>query len=126
MDPKHKPEEPQRTSQPHPGETPIEAPDQPDTEYERNVPHQGSEPIAHMGTSGEGSYEGTKQYDDGLDAFSKQHSVDESIEAGRKIDTNDPALKAAEEKGKAPMKRGGDRKPTMQPDEGRASTPSVP
>jgi hypothetical protein len=125
MDPNQKPTEPQRTSQPQPGEKPMEAPQQPNTEYERNVPHQGNEPIAHTGKSGEGSYEGTKQYDDGLDAFTKNHPVDESIEAGKKIDVNDPSLKAAEEKGKAPAKSGGERKPTMSPDQGRTSSPSI-
>ncbi len=128
MDPNQKPTEPQRTSQPQqPGETPmpVESPPQPGTEYERNVPHQGNEPIAHTGKGGEGSYEGTKQYDDGLDAFTKKHPVEESIESGRKIDMNDPTLKAAEEKGKAPAKSGGDRKPAIAPDQGRASSPSV-
>ena len=125
MDPNKKPTEPQRTSQPQPGETPMEAPQQPNTEYERNVPHEGNEPIARTATSGEGSYEGTQKYDNGIDQFSKQHSVQESIEAGRKIDTNDPELKAAEEKGKAPAKAGGERKPAMAPDQGRTSTPSI-
>jgi hypothetical protein len=123
-DPNKKPIEPQRTSQPNPQEqpmTPMEAPGTPSTEYEKQVPHQGNRPIAHgggaamptssprgsssdavsrTGKSGEGSYEGTRDYDDGLAKFSKEHSPEESVERGKKIDPNDPELKRAEEAGK--------------------------
>lgn len=48
-DPKEPDEEPRRTSQPNPDEqpmTPMEAPSSPNTEFEKQVPHQGNQPIA--------------------------------------------------------------------------------
>ena len=131
-DPNKKPEEPQRTSQPMPNQptTPMEAPVSPSTEYEKQVPHEGNQPVAHAGKSGEGSYEATQRYDNGIDQFSKQNSPDQSFEKGKKIDVDDPALKKAEAAGKAPakspMKSDGERKPQMMPDEGRPSAPTMP
>lgn len=103
-DPNKKPLEPQRTSQPTPDQppNPMEAPATPNTEYEHQVPHEGNQPIARTAKGGgEGSYEGTRQYDDGLAAFTKTHSVDQSIREGKQIDTSDPELKNAEKIGKA-------------------------
>ena len=71
MDPKN-PEHPRRASQPtpqqpsHPTPTeeptppteeprPIEAPGNPSTEYEREVPHEGNQPIARPENVGEAS-----------------------------------------------------------------------
>lgn len=127
-DPNQKPQEPQRTSQPtQPNQPPppMEMPGQPNTEYEKQVPHEGNQPIARVGEGGEGSYEGTQKYDNGLDQFSKQNSPEQSFEKGRKIDVDDPALKQAEQAGKQPAKTGGERKPQLKPDEGRPSSPST-
>jgi len=104
-DPKKQPqEEPRRTSQPNPGEqpmTPMEAPSTPNTEFEKQVPHQGNMPIAKTGKVGEGSYEGTRQYDEGLEEFSKKSSPEQSVQQAKKIDPDDPELKRAEQIGKS-------------------------
>ena len=116
-EPKKEPEQPQRTSQPNPGEqpmTPMEAPTSPGTEFEHQVPHQGNQPIARSGTSGEGSYEATRQYDEGLEKFTESHPPDESLRDAQSIDPNDPELKKAEQIGKS--------KRSSEP---RVSSPSV-
>jgi hypothetical protein len=113
MNPMQPNQQPQRTSQPmQPGQTPPnETPASPDTEYERNVPHTTDQPVAQTGKHGEGSYEGTKQYDQGLEEFGKKNPPDESVRRGKQIDTDDPALREAEKRAKAG-------------DTGRVSTPS--
>lgn len=143
-DPKKQPqEEPRRTSQPSPGEqpmTPMEAPSSPNTEFEKQVPHQGNAPIAgasersipgpnprlagadspaiaKTGKVGEGSYEGTRQYDEGIEAFSKKNPVEQSMKDAKKIDTNDPSLKKAEQVGKS--------KQANVTSEGRTSSASI-
>jgi hypothetical protein len=98
-DPKTPTEEPRRVSNPQPGETPpMEAPSTPQTEYEKEVPHSPNQPVAKMGKTGEGSYEGTKQYDEGLEKFTETHSNEDTIKTAKKIDVDDPALKKAEKK----------------------------
>ena len=104
-DPNKKPEEPRRVSNPQPGETPpMQAPPAtPGTEYEKNVPHTKNEPIAisrEAGEKGEGSYKGTRQYDEGLENFSKKHSSDESVKKAKQINPDDAQLKQAEKKAK--------------------------
>lgn len=122
MDPKN-PEQPRRTSQPTPQQPdqpspPMEAPGNPNTEYERQVPHEGNQPIARTATGGEGSYEGTQRYDNGMDQFSKQHSLEDSIADAKQIDTSDPALGKAEKQAKQGPAKG-------KADKERASIPSV-
>jgi len=124
MDPTKKPEEP-RPSQPQappPQTPPNEAPETPNTEYEREVPHTGSQPIARTADGGEGSYEGTRQYDEGLEQFTQEHSPDESLREASEIDPDDPELVRALEEGKRPRPS----KPQIEPDAGRRSAPSAP
>jgi hypothetical protein len=99
-DPKTPSQEPRRVSNPQPGEAPpMEAPPQgPQTEYEKEVPHSPNQPVAKMGGKGEGSYEGTKQYDEGLEKFSETNSNEDTIKRAKSIDVDDPALKKAEKK----------------------------
>ncbi|MGZ3420875.1 MAG: hypothetical protein ACXVEE_23565 [Polyangiales bacterium] len=98
-DPKQPNQEPRRVSNPQPSQPPpIETPSAPQTEYEKEVPHSPNQPVAKTGTKGEGSYEGTRQYDEGLEKFTETHSNEETIQAAKKIDPNDPALKQAEKK----------------------------
>lgn len=91
--------EPQHVSNP-PNTPPLEAPSTPKTEYENEVPHSGNEPIAKLGKTGEGSYEGTRQYDEGLEQFTEGHDPDASSDDARKIDPDDPELKRAERRAK--------------------------
>jgi hypothetical protein len=101
-DPKKPGEEPQRVSQPDemPGQTPpMQAPARP-AEYEKNVPHEPGQPIAHTGTVGEGSYEGTRKYREGYEKFSRQTSPDEARRKAEQINPDDPSLKQAEQRGK--------------------------
>ena len=106
-EPKKEPqEEPRRTSQPDADPqpmTPMEPPSAPGTEFEKKVPHQGNQPIARSDAarSGEGSYEGTRRYDEGLERFSEEKPVEESLRDARSIDTEDPELKRAEKIGKS-------------------------
>jgi hypothetical protein len=103
MNPTNPDQEPRRTAPPEqPGQTPPnEAPPSPATEYEKHVPHDPNQPVARAGTVGEGSYEGTRAYDDGLEQFSKDVSPEEAVQRARKIDVDDPELKDAERRGKA-------------------------
>ena len=150
QEPKKEPqEEPRRTSQPNPGQqpmTPMEPPTAPGTEYEKQVPHQGNQPIAEssassnsgpnprltgadsraigkMGQSGEGSYEGTRDYDEGLEKFTQSHPPDESVRKGKQIDPNDPELAKAEAIGKS--KQANVAHEGRKSGDGRASAPSV-
>ena len=92
-DPK-KPMEPQRTSQPQ--TPPDETPSHPGTEYEKNVPHTPEQPVAMSGESGEGSYQGTREYLEGYERFSESHSPEETVREAKKINPDDPKLKEAE------------------------------
>lgn len=103
-DPKMPDPEPRRVSQPgktRPDETPtpVEAPKQP-SEWEKEVPHTGSQPVALTGRYGEGNYEATREYAEGYEEFASQTTPDESVRKGKKIDPDDPALKEAEQRGK--------------------------
>lgn len=112
-DPKKPNEEPRRVSQPDemPGQTPpMEAPSRPGIEYEKNVPHEPGQPIAMTGDKGEGSYTGTKKYQEGYKKFSQQTSPEDARKKAAKIDPNDPSLKEAEQRGK---------------DAGRVTSPSI-
>lgn len=103
-DPKTPNQEPRRTSQPgkktnEPRETPGTKA-APATEYEKDVPHTGEQPVAYTGKSGEGSYEGTREYSEGYEEFASHTSAEESVEKGKKIDPNEPSLKDAEQRAK--------------------------
>lgn len=95
-------EEPRRTSQPNqPGQTPPqEAPQRPETEWEKHVPHAPNQPVAKTGKYGEGSYEATRQYDEGVERFSKDVPPEEAIRRAKSNDPDDPELREAERKGK--------------------------
>jgi hypothetical protein len=58
------------------------------------------QPIAKTGKKGEGSYEGTKKYQEGYQKFSQQTSPEDARKRAEKIDPNDPSLKEAEKRGK--------------------------
>lgn len=104
-DPKKPNEEPRRVSQPEqPGQT------KPGTEYEKNVPHEHGQPVAMTGDKGEGSYTGTKQYQEGYKKFSQKTSPEDARKKAEKIDPNDPQLREAEQRGK---------------DAGRTTSPSI-
>jgi hypothetical protein len=89
-----------------PQEKPIKPSSKPNVESrpasQRTPPNPppGNEAIAKRGKYGEGSYEATRRYDDGLEQFSKSHPVDESMKDAKKIDTDDEELKRAERKAK--------------------------
>jgi hypothetical protein len=101
-DPKKPMEEPQRVSNPNPNTPPMEAPSRPQTEYEKNVPHSPDQSVAMKNDGkGEGSYEGTKQYQDGYKKFSEETSPDDAVKKAEQINPNDPSLKQAEQRGKS-------------------------
>ena len=55
---------------------------------------------------GEGSYEGTRQYNKATKEFLDTHDVDKlGKEAERAVEKDDGCLKRAEEKGKAPARK---------------------
>jgi hypothetical protein len=123
-DPKKPTEEPRRTSQPNelPGQTPpMEAPPRPGTEYERNVPHNPDQSVAKTGEGGEGSYKGTRQYQEGYEQFSRDTSPDDAMRKASEIDPDDPELLKAARVGKtsseSSKKNGGTG--------GRISAPSI-
>jgi hypothetical protein len=100
-DPKKQPE-PQRVSNPQ-QEPPMEAPQNPQTEYEKSVPHSTEKTtlsVSQDGKGGEGSYQGTKQYQDGYKKFSKETSPDDAMKKANDINPNDASLKQAEQRGK--------------------------
>lgn len=101
MNDPNKPNEPQRVSNPE-QTPPMETPPMPATEYEKNVPHapDQSTAMSQSGKGGEGSYEGTKQYQEGYKKFSQQTSPNDAIQKANKINPNDPSLKQAEQQGK--------------------------
>jgi hypothetical protein len=78
-----------------PGQTPPKA-----TSSTKRSGESAEQAIARKGKYGEGSYEGTREYAEGYEEFAQSTSPDESVEKGKKIDTNDPALKEAEERAK--------------------------
>lgn len=99
-DPNKPNEEPRRVSQPSQN-PPVQAPGNPPSEYERNVPHNPDPSVAMTADKGEGSYEGTRKYQEGYKKFSQQTSPDDARKKAEKIDTNDPSLKQAEQRGKS-------------------------
>ncbi len=117
-DPKKPTPEPQRVSHPNPNTPPMEAPPRPQTEYEKNVPHNPDPSVAvsKSGKSGEGSYEGTKQYQAGYDEFAQQTSPDDALKKAKAIDVDDPSLKQAEERARTSHNGGPG---------GRISAPSI-
>lgn len=98
-------QQPQRVSNPTPEQPPAPS------EYEKNVPHAPEQPVAisKSAKGGEGSYEGTKQYQQGYEKFAKQTSPDDAVKTATEINPNDPSLKQAEQRGKS----------------GRTSSPSI-
>jgi hypothetical protein len=66
------------------------------------------------GIEGEGSYSGTKAYNEATDKFLKKGKVDEAAqEAKRALDSKEAAeLKAAEAKGRAGDPKGWDKNPS--------------
>lgn len=110
-DPNKPTPEPQRVSNPNPNTPPMEAPPRPQTEYEKNVPHNPDQSVAvsKSGKGGEGSYEGTKQYQEGYDSFARQTSPEDALKKAREINPDDPSLEQAEQRARA----------------GRVSAPSV-
>lgn len=102
-----KKQEPQQPENPQ-----TRTPSNPTSEFEKNIPHNDDNTVAmsQEGVSGEGSYRGTKQYQDGYKKFSQQTSPDDAVKKATKIDPNDPSLEQAERQGKGA---------------GRASAPSV-
>ncbi len=90
--------EPRRVSQPEesrPDETP-----KPPSEWEKEVPHTGSQPVARTGRYGEGNYEATREYAEGYEEFASHTTPDESVRKGKEIDPDEPSLKDAEQRGK--------------------------
>lgn len=99
-DPKKQPQEPQRVSNPQQQPAPMQTPPNPQTEFEKSVPHSDDPSIAMSGESGEGSYKGTKQYNEGYKKFSKDTSPEDAIKKANEINPNEPSLKQAEQRGK--------------------------
>jgi hypothetical protein len=56
--------------------------------------------VSKSGKGGEGSYEGTKKYQEGFEKFAEDTSADEAVKKAGEINPDDASLKKAEQRGK--------------------------